>query len=96
MSGISASGAVATDPRSACRYVPIRKDQIHYVQNFKGEWKLNSKVSPIPPPPGMKFDGYWWDSDRNVYAFFPARTPRMEAGGPARAAARTSAAIGDE
>ena len=73
MSGISASGAVATDPRIACKYVLIRKDQIDYVQNFKGEWKLNSKVSPIPPPPGMKFDGYWWDSDRNVYALLSSK-----------------------
>ena len=91
-SGISASDAFANDPSSSSVFVRIKEEQVQYAESSPGQWRLNCKVSPIPPhltPPGMTFTGYWWDFERNPYAHFRAKTGRGGAIATARAGAST-------
>ena len=59
--------------------MPVSKDQILYVQQMDGTWKLNSKISPIDVPEGKEFKGYFCGHDkRQAYAYFT----REQAGCP--------------
>ena len=51
--------------------VAVSKDQILYVQEKDGRWKLNSKISPIDAPEEWEFKGYFWGHDKTqAYAYF--------------------------
>ena len=50
----------------------IVKEQILYVQEKDGRWKLNSKISPIDGIPDQwEFKGYFWGHEKTqAYAYF--------------------------
>ena len=49
--------------------IPVSDDQILYVKNRNGEWKLTSKISPIGDFVGYEFKGYVWQGAQ-AYACF--------------------------
>ena len=54
--------------------LPVDKEQILYVQEKDGRWKLNSKISPIDVPEDWEFKGYLWGPDKEqAYAYFTHR-----------------------